>query len=135
MAELSGYGGKAKFFYSDATSYLNISDTSHNLHAWGVDITADALETTGFADGGNRTYIRGLKGWTATAEGYVDGTNAVFPSDVGVKSKLTLYLSDTMYYYGKAYLTGVSPSVSVDAVETQSLTFQGTSDLFYSDVA
>ena len=137
MAELSGYGGKVQFLVSDATQYANVSDTTHNLHAWNVDITADALETTSFADSGDRTYIRGLKGWTATVEGYVDGTNAIFPSDVGTTGLVTLYTdhSNLQYYYGNAILTGVGTSVAVDAVETTSLSLQGTGALTFSDVA
>jgi len=135
MAELSGYGGGVNFFKSDATTYVLLSDATYNIHSWSADVNADALEVTSFADAGNRTYIRGLKGWTATCEAYVDGTNFVQPSDIGVTGRLTMYISDTLYYYGNAVMTGFSPAVSVDAVETQTMNFQGTGELTFSDVA
>jgi len=131
MAEISGYGGSITF--SDALLY--ISDATRNIHAWNLDLNADALEVTSFADAGDRSYIRGLKGWTAGCESYVDGTLAIQASDIGYTAKLILYTSDALYYYGDAVLTGVSASVSVDAVATQSLKFQGTDALVYSDAS
>ena len=132
MAELSGYGGGFTF---DGTT-PDISDADHNIYSWSADITCDALEVTGFADGGQRTYIRGLRGWTATAEAYVDDTNVLHPSDVGQAGDIKLHVeTGDKYYHGDALLTGVSPSAAVDGLVTQTLTFQGLSDLSYSDLA
>lgn len=123
MAEIAGYGGK--FVFGSA-----VSDTKHNLHSWSLDYKAEALDVTGFADGGDKTFIRGLKEWSASVDAYADGTYEIPPSDVGANARLHLYTySDTRYYTGPALLTGVSPAASVDGVVTQALTFQGTSDL------
>jgi len=137
MAELAGYGGQIRAYYSDATTYLNMTSDTTNINAWNLDMTADALDVTTFVDSGNHTFVRGLKGWTATAEGFVDDTYVFEPSDVGTTVALYLHVdhSNLKYYTGNAILTGISPSVSVDSVETASLSFQGTGTLTYSDVA
>ena len=132
MAKLSGYGGGFQF----AGTTPVISDANQNIYSWSAEIACDALEVTGFANAGQRTYIRGLRGWTATAEAYLDGTNVVHPSDVGEVGDIKLHVdTGDKYYHGDAILTGVSPSVAVDGVATQSLSFQGLSDLSYSDLA
>ncbi len=133
MAELSGYGGGFTF---DWAALSDLSDARQNVYSWSAEIVCDALEVTGFANAGQRTYIRGLRGWSAAVESYVDDTYVVHPSDVGLAGRLVLHLdTGDKYYYGDAILTGVSPAVSVDAVVTQSLKFQGLSDLTYSDLA
>lgn len=131
MAEMTGYGGRFKF--SDAS--VTISDATYNIYSWSLDYKCDPLDVTGFADGGDRTYTRGLKGWTASAEAYVDGSNGIDDSAVGDSATLWLYMSDTIYYRGTAYLTGLGTGVKVDGVETQTLSFQGTGALVYSDAA
>ena len=131
MAEISGYGGKFKWSRASDVTYtaLNISDATYNIHAWNADLTVDPLETTGFADSGNKTFVRGLKAWTAAAEAYADSTNAIQPSDVGLEGTIYLYPNTTTYWTGAALLTGVHPAVAVDGVVTQTLDFQGTAAL------
>ena len=132
MAEMSGYGGGFTWTISDVT----VSDADYNIYSWNLDLTCDVGETTNFADAGNRTYIRGLKGWAGSAETYVDGTNSFQPSDVGYSGVVKLYTErGDKYWFGTAFLTGVHPKVSVDAVPTQTIDFQGTSTLAYSDLA
>ena len=126
MAEIAGYTGKFTFGTS------TISDVKHNILSWSADITCDALETTGFADGGQRCYIRGLRGWTATVEGLVDATNSIAGTVPGTTAALKLYINADKYYAGDAICTGASPNVSVDGVETISFTFQGLSDITYT---
>ena len=136
MGELSGYGGGAKFYGSDATNYISISDATNNIYSWSLEVNCDTLDVTSFADGGERCFIRGLRGWTATAEAYVDDTNVICPSDAGSVARLWLYTkSDTVFYRGDALLTGVTPAAAVDGVVTQTLSWQGTSDLMFSDVS
>jgi len=120
MAELSGYGGGVTW------NSAAVSDIKHNIHSWSADINCDALEVTSFADAGNRTYIRGLKGWTATCECYVDGTNFINPTSVGASGTLQLNYNNSKYLSGTALLTGFSPSVTTDGVETMTLNFQGS---------
>lgn len=126
MAELAGYGGS--FVFGTA-----VSDTKHNIYSWSLDYKADALDVTGFTDGGDRTYVRGLKGWTVSAEGYVDDTNGNAIATVGSTGTITLGLNGSHNYSGAALCTGFSgPAVKVDGVETITYTFQGLSDLAYT---
>ena len=125
MAKISGYDGQFTFGTS------TVSDVAHNIISWSAEIACDALEVTGFKDDGDRTYIRGLRGWTATAEGLVDATNSIAATVPGTAAALKLYVNATNYYGGSALCTGASPSVSVDGVETISFSFQGLSDLTY----
>ena len=41
MTELGGYAGAVKFFVSDATQYLKISDYTHNIFSWSLTATAE----------------------------------------------------------------------------------------------
>jgi len=125
VAKISGYDGQFTFGTS------TVSDVAHNIISWSAEIACDALEVTGFKDDGQRTYIRGLRGWTATAEGLVDATNSIAATVPGTAAALKLYVNATNYYGGSALCTGASPSVSVDGVETISFSFQGLSDLTY----
>jgi len=126
MAEIAGYTGKMSF------STNVISDATNNINAWSLDITCDALDVTTFVDSGNHTFIRGLKGWTATAEGFVDSSQVSQFADLGTSATLALYVNATNYYSGTALLTGASPSVSTDGVETISFSFQGSGALAYT---
>ena len=127
MAELSGYGGG---FSWDSTA---IWQDANNIHAWSLDINCDGLDKTDMTDSGNRTFIRGLKGWTATVEGFVDATSDINLTLIGTAAtiNLTVDSSNTLYYTGSAFLTGYSPAVPVDGAETYSLTFQGSGALTY----
>ena len=126
MSELAGYGGGVLF--SDAA--ITLTNSTYNLHSWSLDVKCEALDVTGFADGGDKTFIRGLKEWSASVDAYVDDTNHLQPSDVGCDARLYLYtFSDTKSYNGPALLTGINPAVSVAGLVTQTLTFQGYSDL------
>ena len=130
MAEISGYGGGVKWVLSDNT----YSDANYNIYSWSMDLAVDPLEVTTFADAGNRTYIRGLKGWSGSMDAYVDGTNTLQPSDVGMSGQVQLVYSGTTNYRGDAFLTGIHPAIGVDGVVTQTMDFTGTGALTHSDV-
>lgn len=138
MSGLAGYDGKVKWAFSDTTIYL--SDATHNLYSWKLDFTAEALDSTNFTTTGWRTFLAGLKQWSASVEAFVDDTNSIPVSDVGSTARIYLYnhISDAtignLLYKGDAICTGIHPSVSVDGIQTQTLDFQGTSDLIFSDV-
>jgi len=124
MAEIVGYNGQI-----DLGGVID-SDVSYNTHAWSLDLSADALDTTNFTSTGWRKFIAGLKSWTGSCELYTDGTYRMVPSDVGTEVTGTFFLSDTTNYLtGKCLITGWSPAVSVEGVETQSISLQGSSDL------
>lgn len=125
MAEISGYGGAMVFGTA-------ISDTKHNVHSWSLDYKCEALDVTSFADGGDKTFIRGLKEWSASVDAYTDATNGDPVASVGTVAALSLYVNATKYYYGDALCTGFNKATNVDGVETTSYTFQGLSDLAYT---
>jgi len=126
MAPIAGFNGSVDF------GTIVDSDVAYRTHAWSTDISADSLDTTDFTSAGWREFIAGLKSWSGTVEMYVDSTNRIVPSDVGnsTLATITLDLDGTSKLQGKAFVTSWNPAVTVDGVETQSLGFQGTSDLF-----
>ena len=109
------------------------SDVVYRVHAWSLDVTGDTHDVTDFASAGWREHVAGLKGWTASLEMYVDDTNQIVPSDVGSNATIKLYLNTTDYYHGKGIVNGHSPATTIDGIATQSLSVQGTSDLFYTE--
>ena len=116
---------------------------------WSLDYTCDAIEITDFSSSGHREYIAGLDGWAATADQYwVDtgiealrrrqsvGSNTYIIAKFYVNdittAKGTQSGSDTGdRYEGWCLITGLSPSVAIDTVVQQSLSFQGTSIITY----
>ena len=116
-----------------------ISDADYNVYSWSLDLVVDPLEVTTFADGGDRTYIRGLKGWSGSVEAYVDGTNAILPEKVGAVAEINLGQARdgaghvAKQYYGDARCTGIHPAVGVDGVVTQTIDFTGTGGMLYSE--
>ena len=137
---IAGYDGAVLWgtYYSDVTSDFwdgILSDVGYRTHAWGMDVGADTLDTTDFTSEGWREFKAGLKSWTGTIEMYVDSDTQIQESDVGGQAYLRLFLNANQVLKGEAHCIGQSPSVTVDGIETQTLTFQGTSDLFHSDIA
>ncbi|KKN89731.1 hypothetical protein LCGC14_0235770 [marine sediment metagenome] len=124
MAAITGYKGTVDF------GVIIDSDLTYNCYSWSLDLTGDMVDTTNFSSTGWRNFTAGLKGWTGTIELYVDSTQKIQPSDVGSTAVLRLYFSDTTEgLTGNAICNGWSPAVAVDGVQTQTVTFQGTSDL------
>ena len=140
MAALAGHDGKFKWTSDAAGAVPLISDATHNIFSWKLDYTADALETTDFSTTGWRSFVAGLRQWAGSAEAYIDGTNQIPVSDVGGSANLWLYyhVSDTILtheiYKGTAIITGIHPSVGVEGIQSQTIDFQGTGTLVYSDV-
>ena len=140
MAGLAGYDGNVKWTSDALGATAWMSDATHNLYSWKLDFTAEALDSTNFSTSGWRTFVAGLKQWNASVEAYVDDTNQIPVSDVGSTARLWMYshVSDAaignLLYKGEAICTGVHPSISVEGIQSQTLDFQGTSDLIFSDV-
>ncbi len=125
MAEIAGYDG-------DVVFSTVISD---NLCAntWTLDLGVDVHDVTDFCTVANwREFISGLRTWTATVDAKIDSLGPINATSLGASATLSLYLSDSGYYSGTAYLNSINPSVSVDAEETYSLGFQGTSTLSFT---
>jgi len=127
MATIHGYNGQI-----DLGAVLD-SDVAWQTNSWSLSIEADVPENTTFATTGWRTFAAGgLKGWTGTVELFTDNTVRMEPSDVGTEVTGTFYISDTTdYLLGKCIISGWSPSAeATGGLQTQSITLQGSSDLF-----
>lgn len=128
MARLAGYGGS--FYVSDLAQSDNTA--KGGFTSWSLDISADMLDFTDFASGGDREFQRGLKTWTVTAERFWISSlelTQIAGNEVYVK----MWYDGTNNLRGKGKISGVSPNTPVDALVNETLTIQGTSDLFKSD--
>lgn len=115
--------------------------------SWALSQTADALETTDFSDvTGGRTYIAGLKGWTASAEKYFLTANNVIVTtgaswiNTPVEIRFfTKYVANTTgaagyqawYYKGDTVVTGIDHTTPIDALVSESISFQGDKALTF----
>jgi len=100
------------------------------VHTWSLDYSADDAEVTVFGSPTDsapypRQYIAGLTEWSGSYEAYLDSTSTLVASDIGVTATITLDTGNQTYS-GSAFITGWSPSVSVDGVETVTVSFRGT---------
>ncbi|MBA7552995.1 hypothetical protein ES705_45576 [subsurface metagenome] len=104
---------------------------------WALGYTGDAVEVTNFDSTGVREYIPGLTSWTATADKYFLTTGNEVEDWVGTEVEIRLflnYLSSTstpssgnisQYWKGDTIVTGLDHTTPVDALVTQSISFQG----------
>ena len=123
MAAVNGTTGTVAFSDYSAGS----SDVTSNVKAWSLDYTADALDTTDFASGTNRSFIAGLKSWSGSFECNLDDTD-VMP-DPGQITKLTLTASTGRTFAGNALITSIAPSVGVADLNGIAFNYQGTGAL------
>lgn len=114
---------------------------------WSIDETCDVYDKTDFQDSGHRTYLAGLDSWTATAERHwVDEGmfKMVGTLDTALHIIAKFYVNDSDAskgvgsdsdtgdrYEGYCHLVGLSPTVAVDTLVNESLSFQGTGQLVY----
>ena len=103
------------------------------IREWSIDYSADTPETTDFDDGGHRTYIGGLDGWTGSFNGFGQpgwDTNA----SLGTTYAGKFYVSSTggAFYSGSVIINGISLGQSVDGIATTDYSVQGTGALTYS---
>lgn len=144
------FHGKTGNIYWDE-SQLNIS----HGQSWTCEAVVDVAETTSFQDSW-KSYLSGVKDWTATIECKADdsGPQIPFTTAGGVsglgednatlmadnQNTLELFLvwdtsGNTQYVclYGQAVVTGIAHTVGVDDVETLTYSFQGTGTLAFFD--
>jgi len=105
------------------------------FYNWTLSQSADALETTNFDNSsGGRNYIPGLTGWTATADKYFLDANNEIDDWLGQTVEIRLFLnyvatpstgSPSQYWDGDTVVTGIDETTPVDALVTQSISFQG----------
>lgn len=125
MAVIKGYDGHVDW------GTIMDSDVAYRAHSWTLDVEGDTEDITDFDSTGWREFVGTLKGWSGSVELYRDDTNTVDPTDVNSQATLKLYLNATHYFSGPAIVTGIHPAHTIDGVATQSIDFQGTSDLNY----
>ena len=126
MAVIKGYDGAVDF------GVIVDSDMAYTTNGWSLDVTADTADITDFTSTGWREFLSNLKSFSGSLELFVDATKQVQPSDIGAQTGIRLYFNTTDYLWGQAIVTGWNPASAVDGVATQSLAFQGTSDLFFT---
>lgn len=98
---------------------------------WSIDLSLDTLETTALGEDW-KSYIAGLKEWTASAEGdfniHSDQTGqaalqTAFLNGTAVDAQF--YVDSTHYYGGKAIISSLSIEDPVDDVVSISIEFTG----------
>jgi len=107
--------------------------TIGKVRSWSLSINKDALETTDLGKY-DRTYVPGLRGTTGTAElmydpsegGAVALLNSVFGNDSTVAQSVEFVLDSSggKTFSCSAFLTSVSPNVSVADIQICSISFQ-----------
>lgn len=120
----------------DGDVVSSTNDTLAYLTNWELSLSADALETTGFGDGWDRTFVPGLRNATATISGYFaedsvgqsnlfyNGMSTRTPAQVAIKLKYGT--GANAGYEGNAVVTGVTIGVPVDGIQTFSANLQFT---------
>ena len=113
------------------TGAVEVPDNTEigGIKSWTLDITADAVETTGFDSSGVRSYLGTVFGWSGSFEGYKDGVCIVVEG-----SSTTIQLSETtpvdeVLWSGAVIITGLTVGHTHDGVCTVNYTFQGTGTL------
>lgn len=109
--------------------------TVGRVRSWSVSVNKDSLETTNLGVN-DRTYVPGLRGSTGTADLMYDPTesqaisllNSIFGDDSTANNSVSFVLDTAA---GKnlsctAFITSISPSVSVGEIQVCSVSFQVT---------
>ena len=109
---------------------------------WSLSLSVSTLDTTSLGDDW-KSYILGLKEWTATSDGDYTITNVNSNEDVqnglqsayltGVTVILRLYVDETHYYTGSAVVTSLSIDDPVADIVGVSISFTGTGPLTFEE--
>lgn len=107
--------------------------TIGKVRSWSLSVNKDALETTDLGEY-DRTYTAGLRGTTGSADlmydpgegGAVELLNSIFGNDSTVSQSVEFVLDSAggKTFSCSAFLTSVSPSVSVADIQVCSISFQ-----------
>ena len=128
---IAGKSGKVTIGSDDPATVVGIKN-------WSLELSLDTLETTALGDDW-KNYITGLKEWTASSEGDyevgtdTDGQKALQDAYLsGDTVDIKLYVDDTHYYSGEAYINSLSVEDPVDDVINISIEFTGSGELTFS---
>jgi hypothetical protein len=115
---------------------ISSGDTLAYITNWELNMSQDALETSAFGGGFDRTYVPGLRTATATASGYFadDDTGArnLFLNMMSTRTpalvafKLKYGTGANAGYEGNGVITGVTVGVPNDGLQTFSANIQFT---------
>jgi predicted secreted protein len=128
MAAIAGKGGSVKI----------AANTVAEVSTWSMDISADMLDSTSLGDDW-REYIAGLNGATGSVEVKWDIPNdangqAAMQTALlnGTTVTLNLYVNDTNYYSGSAYISSLSVEDPVEDLVTATFEAQFTGAVTYN---
>lgn len=131
MAALMGKDGTVKI----GANTVGFIDT------WNINADAGSAEVTAYGDK-DRQYIYTLKGWSGTLSGTLDMADAQqltladqFDSAHTLAvAALRFYTTTgvTTYWYGNAYMTGITVNSAVGDKVSVSINFQGDGNLSYT---
>ena len=98
------------------------------VHAWTIDYTAEALESTDFGSRGYKEYIPGLLGWGGTYECRLDDTISIYHP--GRPAAIATFQAEPgVLYVGDIIITNISLGVAVDGICSAGFTFIGNGHL------
>jgi len=107
------------------------------FHNWTLDNGVDMLDVTDFSDAGYRTFIAGIKAWTATADRHYLTDDTTPDDDFGtvvwvrffVRYDASPDVTNAYFLEGPAYVSGISTSVPIDGIVEETITFTGIGPL------
>jgi len=102
------------------------------LKSWEISEEAEAIESTTMSDT-SKTFVTGIKGWTASCEVLYDLSNAV-QADLVVGESVDIKIwpntvSQAESYAGTGIVTSTSQSGAIGDIVTSSISVQGTGAL------
>jgi len=128
---IAGKSGKVTIGTDDPATVVGIKN-------WSLELSLDTLETTALGDEW-KNFITGLKEWSASSEGdYEVGTDTNGQKALqdaylsGDTVDIKLYVDDTHYYSGEAYINSLSIEDPVDDVINISIEFTGSGELSFT---
>ena len=109
------------------------------FYGWSLEESAELLETTDFADAGNRDYIVADVGWTASAQGHWmtgEDVEQYISQELLVRLFVKYAASPSggnpaYLYEGLSIVSGISVDAKVGALVERPLTFRGLGPLVY----
>lgn len=104
----------------------------NQLKSWEISEEAEAIESTAMGDT-SKTFVTGIKGWTASCEVLYDLSNAV-QADLVVGETVDVKIwpnttSQTESFAGTGIVTSTSQSGALGDLVTSSISVQGTGAL------